>query len=139
MPEIDPSLVRHAIELGAAKGDTAKVLFQRDGDGGMSLVWVRFAPHYVLPRHSHSADCAYFVVSGELRMGSRVVPAGSGFFVPKDAPYAYTAGPEGVVLLEFRTTAHFDMRITESPERWERIVEVARERKGEWVADRQID
>ncbi|MDQ1430431.1 MAG: hypothetical protein QOF40_1033, partial [Actinomycetota bacterium] len=39
------------------------------------------------------------------------VGAGSGF-VPADAPYAYTAGPEGIEILEFRHASAFDMVIT---------------------------
>ena len=44
-------------------------------------------------------------------MGSQVLEAGDGFFVPSDAPYAYEAGSEGVVVLEFRTATSFGMKI----------------------------
>jgi hypothetical protein len=59
LPVIDPDLLPHAVELAKAKGDSAKVLFHRDstrgegGTSGLSLVWVSFAPGYILPRHSH--------------------------------------------------------------------------------------
>ena len=47
--------------------------------------------------------------------------------MPEDAPYAYTAGPEGIEILEFRNVSAFDMQITESIDRWGRILdEVAR-------------
>ena len=48
------------------------------------------------------------VIQGEARLGNRTVPAGGGFFVPAGAPYAYTAGPEGVQVLEFRNVGSFD-------------------------------
>ncbi len=53
--------------------------------GGMSLVWSWFAPHFPLPRHSHSAACLYYVSTGELHMGKQVVKEGEGFFVPSGA------------------------------------------------------
>jgi hypothetical protein len=102
--------------------------------GGPSLVWSWFGPDYILPRHSHSADCLYYVTRGELRMGNNVLQAGDGFFVPSDAPYAYTAGPDGVEILEFRTTSPFDMQITESLPRWDRIVEGVRANRARWAS-----
>ena len=114
-------------------GHVVKVLFQQGGDDGMSLVWSWFGPDYALPRHSHSADCLYYVVAGEAHLGNRVIPAGAGFVVPADAPYAYTAGPEGVQVLEFRNVSKFDMKISESLPRWEQIAEIAVQHKDAWT------
>jgi hypothetical protein len=99
----------------------------------MSLVWSWFAPHYPLPRHSHSADCLYYVTKGELHLGRQVLCEGEGFFVPHDAPYAYTAGPDGVEVLEFRSTSSFNMQITESLPRWESIIDSVSAHRDEWV------
>lgn len=120
-------------EWAGLGGHCTKVLFADPDGSKMSLVWAWFGPGFVLPRHSHSADCLYYVVAGEARLGNRVVPQGEGFFVPADAPYAYTAGPEGVQVLEFRGVSSFDMKISESPKRWDHIVEVARARSAEWA------
>jgi quercetin dioxygenase-like cupin family protein len=127
--------VDEMLEWATAGGQVVKVLFGDPDAGGMSLVWSRFAPHYALPRHSHSADCLYYVLRGELRLGAQVLDAGEGFFVPDGAPYAYTSGPEGVEVLEFRSTSTFDMRITESLPRWAKIVEGAREHRDQWAAE----
>lgn len=132
LPEFDPPAPEQAVTWALSGGHEVRVLFQQDGDDGMSLVWSRFAPGYPLPRHSHSADCLYYVTKGEARVGNRTVPAGEGFFVPADAPYAYTAGPEGIEILEFRGVSQFDMQISESVERWDRIVEIVRERSEAW-------
>lgn len=134
MPEVDPPAPDALVEWALSGGHDVRVLFRQGGDDGMSLVWSRFAPHYPLPRHSHSADCLYYVVSGEARMGNRRIGAGAGFFVPADAPYAYTAGPEGIEILEFRGVSSFDMQITESLGRWDRIVEEVRAHKDSWEA-----
>ena len=131
MPELDPPAEEQMMAWALSGGHDARVQFEQ-GPDGMSLVWSRFEAGYPLPRHSHSADCLYYVVSGEARMGNRVVPAGSGFFVPAGAPYAYTAGPEGIEILEFRNAGSFDMRITESLDRWDRIVEEVEEHQADW-------
>lgn len=129
MPEIDPPAPEQFMEMVQGGGNAVKVLY-RDGD--MSLVWSWLGPNYTLPRHSHSADCLYFVVFGEARLGNRTIPAGAGFFVPAGAPYAYSAGPEGIQILEFRGATSFDMRITESVDRWDEIVETVRSNRDAW-------
>ena len=91
MPEMNPPALDQMLAWGTSGGNVVKVLFQA-ADDGMSLVWSWFGPDYPLPRHSHNADCLYYVVAGEARMGNRVIAAGAGFFVPAGAPYAYTAG-----------------------------------------------
>jgi hypothetical protein len=139
MPTMNPPAPEQMIEWATSGGHAVKVLFQQDGSGGtsngaMSLVWSRFEANYPLPRHSHSADCLYYVVAGEARMGNRRIGPGAGFFVPADAPYAYTAGPDGIEILEFRSVSSFDMQITEKLPRWDRIVEAVREHKADWTA-----
>jgi hypothetical protein len=121
-------------EVAATSGYVNKVLFGDPESGGMSLIWLWYAPHYALPRHSHDVDCLYYVVAGEAHLGNRVVAAGDGFFVPADAPYSYSAGPEGVEVLEFRTTSTFGIRVSESPERWAQLAEVARTHRQDWAA-----
>lgn len=89
------------------------VPFRQEGPGGFSLVSIEFAPGYMLPRHSHSSDCLYYIVEGGIVMGRRELGPGDGFFLPADQPYAYHAGPKGVKLLEFRNEVAFDMKVYE--------------------------
>lgn len=89
------------------------VPFQQEGPGGFSLVSIDFAPGYMLPRHSHSSDCLYYIVDGSIVMGRRELGPGDGFFLPAEQPYAYHAGPKGVKLLEFRNRTAFDMKVYE--------------------------
>ena len=85
-------------------GISETLLFAQRGPDGMSLAHVWFGANLPLFRHSHPAygDCLYYIVSGEARLGSQVLGPGDGFFVPNGMPYKYTAGPDGVELLEFR-------------------------------------
>ena len=76
MPTLDPPADDQIMEWALSGGHVVKVLFRQEGDDGMSLVWSWFGPNYALPRHSHDADCLYYVVAGEARLGNRVVPAG---------------------------------------------------------------
>ena len=114
MPTMTEPAPEQLTEWATAPGHDVRVLYRHADEHGPSLVWSRFAPHYILPRHSHSADCLYFVISGEAHLGNRVVHAGGGFYVPADAPYAYQAGPDGIEILEFRNESSFDMKISES-------------------------
>lgn len=135
-PELDDAARDALPEFRAAGGSEITLLFgdpESPDDGGMSLVRARFEPGYPLPRHSHSVDCLYYVVAGELHMGNRVVAAGEGFFVPAEAPYGYSAGPEGVELLEFRGCSAFDSRIRETDAGWGRILEAVREHRDRWA------
>ena len=84
------------------------VPFRQEGGEGFSLVSLDFPPGAMLPRHSHSADCLYYIVSGGIVLGTRELGPGDGFFVPADQPYGYRAGSDGVVLLEFRHSTAFD-------------------------------
>ena len=102
----------------------------------MSLVWSWFGPDFALPRHSHSADCLYYITKGEIHMGRQIAAAqAKGFFVPSDSRYAYTAGPEGVEVLEFRSVSTFDMRISETLPRWAKIVEGVQANQARWKAE----
>jgi quercetin dioxygenase-like cupin family protein len=121
------------VEAGVLAGSEVRQLFRHAGDDGFSLVHVWFKPHYHLPRHSHDADCLYYVISGEVVMGSQVLGAGDGFYIPQDQSYGYRAGPDGVEVLEFRHSTSFDIKIDEKPEVFARILETVKEHREQWA------
>lgn len=115
-----------------ATGSRVTVLYKGEG---MSLVFAWFGAGYRLPRHSHSANCLYYVASGSLVMGARTVSAGDGFFVRAEQPYAYTAGPEGVEVLEFRSATSFDMTILDqTTQAWAALADIAVANQDRWAA-----
>ncbi|MDG2029181.1 MAG: hypothetical protein P8J50_18955 [Acidimicrobiales bacterium] len=121
----------------AAVGTHDVVLFRGEGENGFSLVRAWFGPHFVLPRHTHDGDCLYYAEEGSLSMGSQELVSGDGFFVPDGAPYAYEAGADGVVVLEFRTRTTFGMNIIGGQvDRLRRMAEVAEEHEDQWTARR---
>jgi mannose-6-phosphate isomerase-like protein (cupin superfamily) len=135
LPESPPKPVddngRTAI-ADAVVGYQIKVL-ARD-TGGFSLVHVWFKGHYPLPRHSHNTDCMYYVISGVAIMGRQKLRAGDSFFVPANAPYQYTAGPEGVEVLEVRYGAdHFDARVVDGAGRGEVLAKALAANREQWA------
>jgi hypothetical protein len=83
------------------------VPFVHEGPLGFSLVTVEFEPGFLVARHSHTSDCLYYIVEGDIALGRRVLGPGDGFFLPADHPYGYRVGPRGVKLLEFRHATSF--------------------------------
>ena len=82
-------------------------------DCGLNLAALEFAPGFLLPLHSHSVDCLYYVEQGSVMMGSRELGPGEGFLVRGDRPYGYSAGPKGVRILEFRSEIPTDLTLHE--------------------------
>jgi hypothetical protein len=98
-----PELQEYAAELVEASGNESRVLVRQTPDeGGYSLVYLWFKPHFPLFRHRHEDDCLYVIVSGTAIMGNQTLRPGDSFFVPAEAPYFYNAGPDGVEVFEVR-------------------------------------
>ncbi len=112
--------------LGAG-GEVDVVVRQSEEEGGFSLVRLWFKANYPLVRHTHDADCLYYVLSGSAIMGNQTLRTGDSFMVPAGAPYRYVAGPEGVEILEIRHgVEQFNMVIPDEPEsRWRAMAETA--------------
>ncbi len=104
-----------ALAAGYMGGDEIKVLTDLPGFG-LTHVW--FKEGYQLPLHSHNADCMYFIISGSIRLGTEQLGPRDCFFVPRDVPYTYKIGPEGVEVLEIRHANHFDFVNHAKGEAW---------------------
>lgn len=103
------------VDAGALDGSRINLLFSRPG---MSLTHAWFKTGFPLPRHSHDADCAYFILSGTLRIGTEELGPGDGFFVGADVPYTYIPGEGGVEVLEIRTAEVFDIKLLVNNSAW---------------------
>jgi quercetin dioxygenase-like cupin family protein len=73
----------------------------------LSLRFIEFGPNVVVPRHRHDSHEIIYIISGELKMGNRRLGPGDGMSMPPNTPYGYTAGPEGVTILEARDKEYF--------------------------------
>jgi quercetin dioxygenase-like cupin family protein len=66
------------------------------------LMEIRLRPNETTVVHSHEEHEIMYVVTGELRFGSKVLGPGSSVFIPGGAFYTFSAGPEGLQFLNFR-------------------------------------
>jgi ketosteroid isomerase-like protein/quercetin dioxygenase-like cupin family protein len=120
------------LAAGWADGEETRFLYNGPG---FSLVHAWFKAGYPLPLHSHSGDCLYVVVSGSLSLGTEELHSGDGFFVPANAAYAYTPGPKGVEVLEFRHNALVDFRIlAKGSAFWAKGLQRVVDSHGQWLA-----
>jgi hypothetical protein len=115
------TLARLSAALGPEQAEGAQSLTLFQG-GGMSLVKVWFKSNYPLARHAHNAPCLYYIIAGSLFLGRQELLPGEGFLVRPNVLYTYTAGPDGVELLEFRSSETFDIQVPASSESyWTRL------------------
>jgi quercetin dioxygenase-like cupin family protein len=122
------------MESGArpGEGETVRCLF-RESQGRFSLCYAWFKSGFVLPRHSHNADCVYYVLGGEMKVGTKILRKGEGFFVPADHGYTFEAGRDGVEVLEFRNSTAFHIRFKGNDEaHWDRVAKGYRENADVW-------
>lgn len=87
---------------GSECSDSRMLVHQDAEDGGMSVVYLFFKPGFPLFRHMHDVDSLYVVISGSAVdfMGTETLRPGDCFAVKAGTPYYYTAGPDGVEVLE---------------------------------------
>jgi len=136
-PAMTPEMTNAYATSPIHEGVAVRVLFQDNSPDGFSLVHAWFGEDYPLPRHTHSADCMYYVLKGELRMGAKTIHSGEGLLIPAGRPYTYRAGPGGAEVLEFRTTSSFDMQILDKdPARWQAFAATAVAMAPVWIQTR---
>lgn len=115
-------------------GGESHVVFQTPEADGPSLVHAWFKSGFPLPAHTHDSDCLYYVLAGELTMGSHTLRRGDGFLVPANTAYAYVPGPQGVEVLEFRSRTRFDFRAQPATaQRWQQMLEICQDRQQAWA------
>ncbi len=120
------------VEAGMMDGATVKTLINIPG---FELTYVWFKPHFPLPRHSHKQDCLYYIIAGQIKLGTEWLGAGDGFFLPDATPYTYVVGDEGVELLEFRTNDDTNFKaFAHTATWWDKAEKAIRENRAAWQA-----
>jgi len=128
---VDEQGFTEAISAGIGESAVIRLLFE-DEASGVSLTYAWFRSHVILPRHSHSADCLYYVVSGSLRLGTQQLESGDGFLVPGNSLYTYEVGEEGVEVLEFRTATTFDISYKGTNASWAQLISNLKQWRPSW-------
>ncbi|MFC4595671.1 cupin domain-containing protein [Sphingobium tyrosinilyticum] len=120
-----------AKEAGLLEGDQLKVLLDIPG---FNLTYAWLKKEYPLPLHSHDSDCLYYIIAGDVRIGTERLGAGDGFFVPAGVPYQYTPGEDGVEVLEFRTVSQFNMlNLSKGEGFWRKAVDSLNATQDDWA------
>ncbi len=120
-----------AHEAGLTEGNVVKTLFSRPG---FSLTYAWFKSGFPLPLHTHNVDCLYYVVAGNLQLGTETLHAGDGFFIGANKAYRYTAGPQGVEVLEFRSEENFDIKfLAKTLPAWQKIANAVSDHSPDWA------
>lgn len=70
------------------------------------LVELRFHPGEEIELHCHDEPEIIYVLEGAMKIGSRTVGPGACIFIDGGVFYGFTAGPEGLHFLNFRS--HID-------------------------------
>lgn len=121
---------------GVGEGQQVRCLFRTPGPNGVSLCHAWFKSGFMLPRHSHDADCIYYIVAGEVHLGGVVLGKGDGFFVPANSAYTYQAGPQGLELLEFRNAGAFNIVFKGNELAfWQKVADAAETARANWPAE----
>jgi hypothetical protein len=120
-------------EMLESGGEQVDVPYRRPG---MSLARLWLKSGFPLPLHTHDCDCLYYIVAGSITLGNETLAAGDGFYVGSEVPYAYTAGPQGAEVLEFRTTDAFTIRLKDKPAAaWEKTADQMLGSRERWAAE----
>jgi mannose-6-phosphate isomerase-like protein (cupin superfamily) len=126
-----------ATRLSSSECSLTRLLVHQGRDeGGLSIVYLFFKPNFPLFRHQHDVDSLYVVISGSVVdfMGTETLRPGDCFSVPAGTPYYYTAGPEGVEVLEmFRDSDVVTVIYVDNPDdRVEQAQDAVRENVEAW-------
>ena len=83
---------------GKAKADEPGLIYKRlmPRETGMPNVHhIRYDANHFEPPHSHDEDEVFYIVAGEMGVGTRKLTPGDSVFIGRNTRYSATAGPEG--------------------------------------------
>jgi mannose-6-phosphate isomerase-like protein (cupin superfamily) len=102
--EAAPEVQEVATRLSTTDCSINKILaHQGEGEGDrMSVVYLYFKPNFPLFPHKHDVNSMYVVISGSVVdfMGTETLRPGDCWSVEAGHSYEYSAGPDGVEVLE---------------------------------------
>jgi hypothetical protein len=125
-----------AIKLASSDCSVSKLMYHNQDEGGLAIAYLFFKPNYPLFRHAHDVDTLYVVISGSIVdfMSEETLRPGDIWAVKKGNSYWYSAGPDGVEVLEmFQAAGTTTIIMTENPpERLEQAQAAVRDNEEAW-------
>jgi mannose-6-phosphate isomerase-like protein (cupin superfamily) len=101
--EAAPIVQEVARKLATTDCSISRVLARQSAnEGGLSVVYLYFKPNFPLFPHKHDIDSMYVVISGSVVnfLDTETLRPGDCWSVKAGHTYYYTAGPDGVEVLE---------------------------------------
>lgn len=87
---------------------TVGVRIREPGTASSSqLLELRYEPNAEIQLHAHDEDEIIFVREGEILLGNNVYGPGTSIFVAGHTLYGFSAGPNGLQILNFRPRQDF--------------------------------
>lgn len=88
--------------LAESELDSSIAFHEFGGSDEPQLVELEFIPNAVAVPHKHDDDEIIYVVRGAMHFGNKVLGPGSSIYIPGNTFYTFTAGPEGLRIVNFR-------------------------------------
>lgn len=91
--------------LADSELDSSMTFHEFGSEKELQLAELDYLPGAEAVVHKHNDDEIIYVVSGEMHLGNKVLRAGSSVYIPGDTFYGFTAGPNGLRIVNFRASA----------------------------------
>ena len=88
--------------FGEGELDSTSRIYEEGSDSSPQLFEVEFPADSGVEIHAHEEDEIIYVLTGEMRVGSRVLGPGASVFIQGNTLYSFKAGPQGLTFLNFR-------------------------------------
>lgn len=94
-PDVVPNLSQVELNSYVAR-------HERGDDTTLQMFEVRYPPDARIDVHAHLQDEIIYVACGSLLLGRRELGQGSSVFVARDTLYSFSAGKDGLHMINFR-------------------------------------
>lgn len=93
--------------------DSIITVYEPGSAESLQMFEVVYGANEVVDLHSHDDDELIYIVEGEIKVGNRLLTAGSTVYVTGDTLYGFSTGPNGVRFVNFRGRADWTFRTAE--------------------------
>lgn len=91
--------------LADSELDSSMTFHEFGSENELQLAELDYLPGAEAVVHKHDDDEIIYVVSGEMHLGNKILRAGSSVYIPGNTFYGFTAGPNGLRIVNFRARA----------------------------------
>lgn len=89
-------------QLAASELDSSMTFHEFGSANELQLAELEYVPGAEAVMHKHDDDEIIYVVRGVMLFGNKVLNAGSSVYIPGNTYYSFTAGADGLRIVNFR-------------------------------------